>query len=175
MLECLFKLVDLDPNNDHVKQHDTPAVTILDRDPNAVPRQQKWHYRSVLGCLLYIQAMVQPDITFAVQQCARFCIDPSLEHEQAVKRVCRYLLRTKDKGLVFRPDKNRGLECYVDADWAGTWKKRSAHDPMSAHSRTGFVILYMGCPIIWNVDPHRARTHARWVQIPRILHFCHSP
>ena len=103
----------------------------------------------MLGCLLYIQAMVQPDITFTVQQCAWFCIDPSLEHEQAVKRICRYLLRTKDKVLVFRPDKSRGLECYVDADWAGTWKKRSAHDPMSAHSCTGFVILYMGCPIIW--------------------------
>ena len=91
MLQRLFKLVDFDPQNNRVKQHDTPAVTILDRDPNATPCQQKWHYRSVLGCLLYIQAMVRPDITFAVQQCARFCIDPSLEHEQAVKRICRFL------------------------------------------------------------------------------------
>ena len=80
--------------------------------------------------------MVRPYITFAVQQCARFCIYPSLEHEQAVKRICRYLLRTKDKGLIFRQDKSRGLQCYVDADWAGTWKKPSAHDPMPAHPRT---------------------------------------
>ena len=99
--------------------------------------------------LFYLSGNTRPDITFSVQQCARFCIDPSLEHEQAVKQVCRYLLRTKDKGLHFRPDKSRGLECYVDADWAGTWKKRSALDPMSAHSRTGFIILYMGCPILW--------------------------
>ena len=90
--------------------------------------------------------MVHPDITFAVQQCAWFCNKPSLEHEQAVKYICRYLLRTQESGLVFKPDKSRGLECFVDADWAGAWKHRSSNDPMSAHSRTGFVIMYMGCP-----------------------------
>ena len=51
--------------------------------------------------------------------------------------------------MVFKPDKNRGLECFVDADWAGAWKHRSTNDPLSAHSRTGFVITYMGCPILW--------------------------
>ena len=85
----------------------------------------------------------------AVQQCARFCNDPKLEHEQAVKRIARYLLKTKDKGLIFRPDKSLGLECYVDADWAGTWKERSTMDPMSCHSRTGYVIKYAGCPMLW--------------------------
>ena len=149
MLQRLFKLVNLDPNDPRVTKHDTPAVNILDNDPKATPRQQNWNYRSVVGCLSYIQAMVRPDITFAVQQCARFCNKPSLEHEQAVKRICRYLLRTQDSGLVFKPDKSRGLECFVDADWAGAWKHRSSNDPMSAHSRTGFVIMYMGCPILW--------------------------
>ena len=48
-----------------------------------------------------------------------------------------------------RPDKSRGLECFVDADWAGSWNDRSSHDPLSSHSRSGFVILYAGCPIIW--------------------------
>jgi hypothetical protein len=97
----------------------------------------------------YTQAMIRPDITMAVQQCARFCYNPKQEHEEAVKRICRYLMKTKDKGLTLRPDKTRGLECFVDADWAGSWRHRSCNDLLSAHLRTGYVIMYAGCPIIW--------------------------
>ena len=61
--------------------------------------------------------MVRPDIAFAVQQLARFYNDSHQQHEDAVKQICRYLLSTKDKCLVLRPDKSRGLECFVGADW----------------------------------------------------------
>ena len=54
-----------------------------------------------------------------------------------------------ETGLVLRPDKTKGLECYVDADWAGSWTYHSSHDPLSTHSRTSFVIYYAGCPILW--------------------------
>ena len=148
MLDRIFKILDLDPSATNVKLHDTSATTVLDNDPDAKPRQQTWNYRSAVGCLSYLQAMVRPDITMAVQQCARFCNNPKLEHEQAVKRIARYLLKTKDKGLVYKPDHNKGLECYVDADWAGTWKHRSAMDPQSCYSRTGYIIKYAGCPIL---------------------------
>ena len=78
-----------------------------------------------------------------------FCNNPSKPHEEAVKRICRYILATRDKGLVLKPDQTKGLECFVDADWAGSWRPRSSGDPLSAHSRTGFVIMYAGCPILW--------------------------
>ena len=45
--------------------------------------------------------------------------DPRLSHEGAVKRIGRYLLDTRDKGMIYRPDITRGLECYVDADFSG--------------------------------------------------------
>ena len=149
MIERVLEIVGL--NKEGVKMHDTPASDskLLDKNPDAADRTQQWNYRSAVGCLSYIQAMIRPDITMAVQQCARFCNDPKREHEEAVKRICRYLIRTKDRGLSFKPDLKRGLECFVDADWAGSWQKRSAHDPLSAHSRTGFVIMYAGCPIVW--------------------------
>ena len=93
--------------------------------------------------------MIRPDICYAVQQCSRFNANPTKDHEEAVKRICRYLLLTKDKGLILRPDKTRGLECYVDADWAGAWSSHYSADTLSTHSRSGFVILYAGCPILW--------------------------
>ena len=149
MIERALSIVGLHGTDSHIKRHDTPAIDILVPSTKTKPRLQKWNYRSAVGCLSYIQAMVRPDITFAVQQCARFCHSPSQDHEEAVKRICRYLLGTRDKGLILRPDKTKGLECYVDADWAGAWTFGSSYDPLSTHSRTGFVILYAGCPILW--------------------------
>lgn len=151
MIERVLKIVGLDPKDENIKTHDSPAASdkLLDNNPNAAPRKQHWNYRSAVGCLSYIQSMVRPDITMSVQQVARFCNNPSREHEEAVKRICRYLLRTQQKGLIMKPDLTKGLECWVDADWAGSWQARSSHDPISAHSRTGFVIRYAGCPIVW--------------------------
>ena len=149
MIERLLAIVGLDTKDSQVKLHDTPANVILQDNAGAKPRKQNWHYRSAVGCLSYIQAIIHPDITFAVQQCARFCNNPSRYHEEAVKCIYRYLLKHKNKGLVLKPDKTRGLECYMDADFAGSWTSNSSSDRLSCHSRTGFVITYTGCPILW--------------------------
>ena len=151
MVRRILNLVGLDPTSSNTKLHDTPACDrdLLDQDPLGQPHTYSWNYRAVVGSLSYLQAMIRPDLTMSVQQCARFCNDPQQQHAQALKRICRYLLKTHELGLTFRPNPTRGLECYVDADWAGSWKMRSSHDPLSARSRTGFVIMYAGCPIVW--------------------------
>ena len=38
-------------------------------------------------------------------------------------RIGKYLLGTRDKGLRFIPDSSRGIQCFVDADFAGSWDK----------------------------------------------------
>ena len=85
----------------------------------------------------------------ATHQCARFNAYPKLCHEKAIKRICRYLLGTKDNGIIFKPDSSKGLECYVDADFAGGWSSGDCTNPEMVVSRTGFVISYAGCPIFW--------------------------
>ena len=85
----------------------------------------------------------------AVDQCARFSSNPMLSHEIAVKRIRRYLLGTKNLGIVYNPDMKKGLECYVDADFAGGWAKADADNPDNVLSRTGYIIMYAGCPLIW--------------------------
>ncbi len=44
---------------------------------------------------------------------------------------------------------SRSIECYVDADFAGGWASGDTSNPESVLSRTGFVIMYAGCPIYW--------------------------
>ena len=57
---------------------------------------------------------------------------------------------TRDKGLIFRPNSS-SFDCYVDADFAGNWDPdgKPEQDSDTARSRTGFVVLYANCPIIW--------------------------
>ena len=97
----------------------------------------------------YLQGTSRPDISLAVHQSARFNNNPKLSHERAIKRIVRYLLDTKDQGLIYKPDKSKGLECYVDADFAGGWKDGDQGSPESVLSRTGFLIMYAGFPITW--------------------------
>ncbi len=35
-------------------------------------------------------------------------------------RIRRYLLSTKEKGMIYKPDSRRGIEVFVDADFAGS-------------------------------------------------------
>ena len=99
--------------------------------------------------LNFLAASTRPDILFAVHQCARFCTSPRLIHEQAVKRIIRYLSRTKNKGIEVKIDESKGIECYVDADFCGNYHKDRSEDSTNLLSRTGFVIFYMNCPIVW--------------------------
>ena len=98
----------------------------------------------------YLQNSTRPDISIAVHQCARFNAHPMLCHEKAMKYIARYLLSSQDKGIHYKPDPSKGLECYVDADFAGGWSSGDHTNPECVLSRTGFVIMYLGCPLTWS-------------------------
>ena len=123
----------------------TPALykEILHKDEFGPERKQSWNYRSAIGMLNYLAALTRPDIAFAVHQCARFSASPKLSHERATKRIVRYLKGTSDKGITLKPNKEAGIQCYVDADFAGNYCNDTKDDPISVYSRTGYVIMYL--------------------------------
>jgi len=130
---------------------DTPAANDpLGSDKNGLPFSEEWNYSAAVGMLLYLSSNTRPDIQFAVHQCSRFSHSPKHSHGQAVKRICRYLAGTKDKGITFTPDLKKGLDCYVDADYAGLFGHEDDQDPISVRSRTGFVLTIFGCPVLWS-------------------------
>jgi hypothetical protein len=134
------------------KRHNTPAVTkLLQKDSSGPQREHQWKYRTLIGMLTYLSMSSRPDIAFAVHQCARFSTCPMRIHEIAVRRICRYLQATSDKGYILQPSANsRNLDCYVDADFAGMWCDEISEEPFSVKSRTGFVILFANCPVLWS-------------------------
>ena len=126
----------------------TPSIgTVLDKGGS--PREYFWNYRQEVGMLNYLDGTIRPDMSFAVHQVARFSQEHRLPHDRSIRHVGKYLLGTADKGLIYNPDKNRGLECFVDADFAGGWDAQDKLNPENVLSRTGYVIMYSGFPIIW--------------------------
>ena len=99
--------------------------------------------------MLYLASNTRPDISFALHQCSRFTNNTKLSHETAVKRICSYLQRTKDNGLVFNTSNKLVVDCYADADFAGLWGHEYPQDPIYARSRTGFVVTFSNCSLSW--------------------------
>jgi len=129
----------------------TPAAEQpLGSDKDGPPFDEEWSYPAAVGMLLYVSSNTRPDIQFAVHQVARFSHSPRKSHGQALKRIVRYLLETRTRGLLFTPDLNSGLDCYVDADFAGMYGYEDEQDPVSVKSRTGFVLTLFGCPVLWS-------------------------
>ena len=85
-----------------------------------------------------------------VHQCARFNNQPMLNHERSIKRIAKYLKGTSDRGIVYHPDKTKGIECYVEADFSGGWSQADANNPENVMSRTCYAIYYAGCPVLWS-------------------------
>ena len=110
----------------------------------------EFYYRSVIGKLNFLEKSTQPDISVSMHQCACFFERPKRGHAEAVKRIGRYLLATKDKGLLIRPNELKYFECWVDADFSGNWRPQDAHnDLMTSKSRLGWIIRFAGAPITW--------------------------
>ena len=99
-------------------------------------------YRSIVGGLLYLSTRTRPDIAFAVGAVARHCSSPGTEHWIAVKRIMRYLCRTKDFGIEYRHSSTISLVGYSDADWAGDLDDRK--------STSGYIFKLSGGAVSWS-------------------------
>ena len=64
----------------------------------------------------------------ALHQTARFRNNSMLSHERSIKKLGRYLYHSKKEDIVYTSDISKGLECYVDADFAGGWSQSDAND-----------------------------------------------
>ena len=145
-----YRILTLLEIDDKVDPKSLPVTKpLLHKDKKADPRVRFWNYRAAIGILNYLQTSTRPEILMAVHQCDRFAIDPRVTHERAVMRIGKYLLGTRNKGIKFTPYRSRGIECLVDANFAGSWNKADSGNPETVLSRTGYIILIHGCPVIW--------------------------
>ncbi len=148
LIQRILDFLSLGENK--TKGKETPVgKPLLNQDLNGFSCKHPWLYRGAVGMLSYLSNSVCPDIQMAVHQTARFSVNPMQSHELAIMRIGWYLVDNLERGIQYKIDKSKGLEVYVDADFAGGWSAADSENADNVLSRTGFVICYANCPIIW--------------------------
>ena len=120
---------------------DLRASTIVDNSINIL-------YASLIGSINYCATFTRPDISFAIHKCSQFISKPTEEHWVAAKRILRYLINTKNNGILYK-SQGTGISGYAhhlagftDADFAGDVNDRK--------STSGWIYTYNGAPISWS-------------------------
>jgi hypothetical protein len=121
-----------------------PALTPIDQNHRlssesgqSVDRAQ---YQRLVGRLIYL-SHTRPDIAFAVSVVSQFMHDPRTHHMDAVVRIIRYLKGNPGRGLLYKSNGNLQVECYTDADWAGSLDDR--------RSTSGYCTFVGGNLVTW--------------------------
>jgi hypothetical protein len=103
-----------------------------------------------VGKLNYLAQTNCPDIMYAPHQIAKYSSDLRQSHGKTILYQIRYLKKTRDLGLCFKPDPSNDFECYCDVDFSELWNKAFAPvDPSTSKSQSDVIIFYAGCPISW--------------------------
>ncbi|XP_024313242.1 uncharacterized protein LOC106865836 isoform X1 [Brachypodium distachyon] len=118
-----------------------PMATPMDQDHRSsggtgtpVDRER---YQRLVGRLIYLSHT----IAFAVSVVSQFMHDPRSTHMEVVNRILRYLKGCLGKGLLYTRQGNVQVECYTDADWAGSLDDR--------RSTSGYCTFVGGNLVSW--------------------------
>ena len=107
------------------------AKGLLHHDLDGKGRKYTWKYHTAMGMISYLQNTSRLEISMAVHQTARSSNNPMLSQEKSIMRIGRYLLDMRKRGITYKANKSKGLECYVDANFAGGWSQVDANNAAS--------------------------------------------
>jgi hypothetical protein len=98
-------------------------------------------YRRLVGSLRYI-AHTRSDLAFSVGYVSRFMQRPTTEHQQAMKRIIRYVVGTLDHDIYYPMCPGEAhLVGYSDSDHAG--------DIDTSKSTSGILFFFGKCLVSW--------------------------
>lgn len=96
-------------------------------------------FKSIIGGLHYL-VYTRPDIAFLVGIISRYMEKPTVLHQNAAKRILRYIRGMLEYGLVYTRDNNNNiLSGYSDSDLAGHVDDRKNTGGMSFYLNESLV------------------------------------
>jgi len=111
-----FDMQDCAPGDTPVSKGDKYSLKQCPITDLEIKEMDKVPYASAVGSLMYAQVCTRPDIAYIVGVLGRFLKSPGLVHWKAVKRVMRYLQRTKDLIFTYRRTDHFEVIGYFDID-----------------------------------------------------------
>ena len=85
---------------------------------------------------MYGMVATRPHIAHVVGIISRFMHNPDQSHWNTVKHVFRYLVGTKDYGILFSPNNTSGVVRYTDSDFADCIDSRKSTTEYKSNSAT---------------------------------------
>jgi hypothetical protein len=125
-----------------------PALTSMEerlklRRDSTTEEVDATQYRRLMGSLRYL-THTRPDLAFSVDYVSRFMQRPMTEHQQAVKRIIRYVAGTLDHGLYY-------LRCPGEAHLVGYSDSNHASDIDTSKSTNGILFLFGKSLVNWQL------------------------
>ncbi|KAL8116754.1 hypothetical protein AgCh_023059 [Apium graveolens] len=129
MLDCNPTKVPMRPNE--ILNKDEGGILV---DPTG--------FKSMIGGLRYL-VHTRPDLAYSVGIVSRFMEKPTLMHQNAAKRILRYVKGTLNLGLIYTANEDNNIVIgYSDSDLAGNIENRKS---------TGGMVFYLNKSLItWN-------------------------
>ena len=103
------------------------------------------NYRGLVALTLFLSVWTRLDIVFVVNKLCKFMASPGDNHVAALKRLCRYLAGTADKGLVYEAGEMR-LHGFTDSSHMDC--------PDTSRSTIAFMFFFGNAPISWYSKLH---------------------
>ena len=116
----------------------TPGLQLWKDDGE--PFEDPERYRRLVGKLNYL-TVTRPDIAYPVSVVSQFMSSPTVKHWEALEQILSYLKSAPGRGLLYRNNGHIDVECFSDADWAGSKADR--------RSTTGYCVFMGGNLISW--------------------------
>jgi hypothetical protein len=98
-------------------------------------------YRRLVGSLCYL-THTRPDLAFSIGYVSWFMQRPTTEHQQAMKRIIRYVAGTLNHGLYY-------LRCPGEAHLVGYSDSNCAGDIDTSKSTSGILFFFGKCLVSW--------------------------
>jgi hypothetical protein len=98
-------------------------------------------YRCLVGSLRYL-AHTRPDLAFSIGYVSRLMQRPTMEHQQAMKRIIRYVVGTLDHNLYY-------LRCPGEAHLVGYSGSDHASDIATSKSTSRILFFFGKCLVSW--------------------------
>lgn len=117
----------------------TPADNNVILTKNSSNCEINFPYREAVGALLFLASVSRPDIAFAVNIVSRYVNNPNQSHVNAIKRIIRYLISTKNLCIEYSCISQ--IVGFSDADFAS--------DLDSRKSNSGYIFMMNGGPVTW--------------------------
>jgi hypothetical protein len=119
----------------------TPMEERLKLSRNSTTKEvDATQYRRLVGSLRYLSHTC-PDLAFSVDYVSRFMQQPTIEHQQAVKRIIRYVVGTLDHDLYYpRCLGEAYLVGYSDSDHVGD---------IDTNKSTSGILFFGKCLVSW--------------------------